>query len=51
MIPNDRIVVSESGIGSKEDIVELQSCGVTNFLVEKALKASPNIAAKMRQLL
>ncbi|MDD4923527.1 MAG: indole-3-glycerol phosphate synthase TrpC [Dehalococcoidales bacterium] len=51
LIPDDRIVVSESGIGSKEDIIELQSCGVSNFLVGEALTASPDIAAKMRQLL
>jgi indole-3-glycerol phosphate synthase len=51
LIPGDRIVVSESGISNKEDIVELQSCGVTNFLVGEALTASPDIAAKMRQLL
>ncbi len=51
LIPDDRIVVSESGIGSKEDIIELQSYGITNFLVGEALTASPNISAKMRQLL
>jgi indole-3-glycerol phosphate synthase len=51
LIPDDRIVVSESGICSKEDIIELQSCGVTNFLVGEALTSSPDIAVKMRQLL
>ncbi len=50
LIPEDKIVVSESGIGSKEDIYDLQSCGVTNFLVGEALVSSTDIAAKMRQL-
>lgn len=51
MIPDDRIIVSESGIGSKEDMYELQSCGVTNFLIGEALAASPDISVKMRELL
>jgi indole-3-glycerol phosphate synthase len=51
LIPDDRIVVSESGIVSREDIIELQSCGVTNFLIGEALTASPDISLKMRQLL
>jgi indole-3-glycerol phosphate synthase len=50
LIPDDRIVVSESGIGSREDINELRACGVTNFLIGEALTASHDIAAKMRQL-
>jgi indole-3-glycerol phosphate synthase len=51
LVPDDRIVVSESGIRNKEDIIELQSCGVTNFLIGEALTASPDISLKMRQLL
>jgi indole-3-glycerol phosphate synthase len=50
LIPDDRIVVSESGIGSKEDMYELQSCGVSNFLIGEALVASPDISVKMRKL-
>lgn len=50
LIPDDRIVVSESGISNKEDIIELKSCGVTNFLIGEALTASQDIALKMRQL-
>jgi indole-3-glycerol phosphate synthase len=51
LIPDDRIVVSESGIGCKEDIYELQSCGVNNFLIGEALVSSQNISIKMRELL
>ncbi len=51
LIPDDRIVVSESGIGCKEDMYELQSCGVTNFLIGEALVSSQNISIKMRELL
>ncbi len=51
LIPDDRIVVSESGIGCKEDMYELQSCGVNNFLIGEALVSSPNISIKMRELL
>jgi indole-3-glycerol phosphate synthase len=50
LIPDDRIVVSESGISSKEDMYELQSCGVTNFLIGEALVASQNISVKMKEL-
>jgi indole-3-glycerol phosphate synthase len=50
LIPDDRIVVSESGIGSKEDMYELQSCGVSNFLIGEALVSSPDISANMRKL-
>lgn len=32
-IPNDRIIISESGIGSKEDINYLQSLGAKGFLI------------------
>jgi indole-3-glycerol phosphate synthase len=51
LIPDDRIVVSESGIGCKEDMYELQPCGVTNFLIGEALVSSQNISIKMRELL
>jgi indole-3-glycerol phosphate synthase len=51
LIPDDRIVVSESGIGCKEDMYELLSCGVTNFLIGEALVSSQNISIKMRELL
>jgi indole-3-glycerol phosphate synthase len=50
LIPDDRIVVSESGICSKEDLYELQSCGVTSFLIGEALVASQNISLKMMEL-
>jgi indole-3-glycerol phosphate synthase len=51
LIPDDRIVVSESGIKNRGDIKTLQSLGVNAVLVGETLVASTDIAAAMRELL
>ena len=50
-IPPDRIVVSESGIRDREDVVMLRHLRVDAILVGEALMSAPDIAAKMRELL
>jgi indole-3-glycerol phosphate synthase len=50
-IPPDRIVVSESGIKDREDVVMLRHLRVDAILVGEALMSAPDIAAKMRELL
>lgn len=50
LIPEDRIVVSESGISSRRDIDNLKSWGIDAALVGEALLTSDDIAAKMREL-
>jgi len=50
-IPPDRIVVSESGIRDREDVVMLRHLRVDAILVGEALMSAPDIAAKMKELL
>ncbi len=50
-VSGDRIVVSESGIHSREDIERLMRAGVGAFLIGEALIRSGNIADKLRELL
>jgi len=51
LIPEDRIVVSESGIKTREDVEMEQNLEVNAVLVGEALTASNDIAARMRELL
>ena len=51
LIPADRIVISESGIGSRDDVDNLKRLGVDALLIGEALMAASDIAAKMRELL
>jgi indole-3-glycerol phosphate synthase len=51
MIPEDRVIVSESGISSKEDVEFLQKCGVHAMLVGEALMRSDDIGLQIKQLM
>ena len=51
LIPRDRIVVSESGIKSRNDIEELKEWGVNAVLIGEALVTANNILAKMKELM
>ncbi len=50
-IPRNKIVVLESGIETREDILKSQRLGVRNFLIGSAIMRSPNVYAKIRNLL
>jgi len=50
IIPNNKVVVAESGISSPEDVKFLKECGVQAMLVGEAIMASENIALKVKQL-
>ena len=50
-IPADRVVVSESGIYSREDVVRLQEAGVHAMLVGESLMRSPDIGEQVRRLI
>ena len=50
LIPEDRIVVSESGIKNRDDLARLRQWGVDAVLIGESLMASPDIAAKIREL-
>ena len=49
-IPDDKIVVSESGINSKEIISSLQKEGIDAFLIGEALMKEKDIGNKLREL-
>ena len=51
LIPPERIVVSESGIRSQEDIEKLKEWGVNAVLVGEALITAADIHGKMRELI
>ncbi|MDY6918542.1 MAG: indole-3-glycerol phosphate synthase TrpC [Chloroflexota bacterium] len=51
LVPPERLVVSESGIGKREDVDRLRHCGVDAILVGEALAASDDVPAAMRELL
>jgi indole-3-glycerol phosphate synthase len=51
LIPQERIVVSESGIKSKRDIEKLRKCGVDAVLIGEALVTAGDVLAKMKELL
>lgn len=50
-IPEDKIVVSESGIHTKRDIEILMKAGIHSFLIGEALMCAPDIGAKLREFL
>lgn len=51
MLPSNKIRVSESGIKSYEDVMFLKSIGVNAVLIGTAFMESPDIAAKMREIM
>jgi indole-3-glycerol phosphate synthase len=51
LIPQDRIVVSESGIKDHSDIERMREWGVDAVLIGESLVSAPDIAAKMEELL
>lgn len=49
--PRDVLMVSESGISRKEEILELRSLGFSAFLIGETLMKSENISEKLKALL
>jgi indole-3-glycerol phosphate synthase len=50
-IPDDRVVVSESGIQSRDDVVRLEKAGVDAVLVGESLMREKDIGKKVKELL
>jgi len=50
-IPDDRTVVSESGIKTRDDVTKLQQAGVDAILVGESLMREKNIGKKVKELL
>jgi len=51
LIPQGKVIVSESGINFREEVVFLENQGVKAILVGEALMRSQNIGSKVRELL
>jgi indole-3-glycerol phosphate synthase len=51
LIPNDRIVVAESGIFAPDDLARLAKAGVSAFLVGESLMRQSDVAVATRALL
>jgi len=51
LIPQGTVIVSESGIHSRDDVLRLQQAGVNAILVGEALVTSPDPSAKIDELL
>jgi indole-3-glycerol phosphate synthase len=51
LIPKDKIVISESGIKTNEDVQLLQEKGIDAILVGTTLMKSENIKDKIKELL
>ncbi len=51
LIPNDCLVVAESGIHSRAHVEQLQRIGVQAILVGESLVLAPDVRAKIRELL
>ena len=51
MVPGGKIIVSESGIHSREDIIRLGNIGVDAVLIGEALVTSDNPGNKVAELL
>lgn len=51
MMPNDRLLVSESGISNREDINRLAADGAKAYLIGEAIIREADIGLKLRELL
>jgi len=51
LLPKNKLVVSESGIGDRKDVVYLENAGVDAILVGESIMASDDVGAKVRELL
>ncbi|MGH2794755.1 MAG: indole-3-glycerol phosphate synthase TrpC, partial [Actinomycetota bacterium] len=50
-VPDGVIVVGESGVATREDVLEMEAAGVDAILVGEAVMRAPDPAAKIRELL
>ncbi|KTD60793.1 indole-3-glycerol phosphate synthase TrpC [Legionella shakespearei] len=51
MVPEDRLIITESGINTHDDIELMQSHGINTFLVGESLMRAPDIGYALRILI
>lgn len=51
MVPDGRLIVAESGMTSRSDILRLQKAGAGAFLIGESLMREDDIGAKLKELL
>jgi indole-3-glycerol phosphate synthase len=51
LVPGNRLIVGESGIHCRADVVRLQRAGARAFLVGESLMREPQLGEKLRELL
>lgn len=50
-VPEDRVIVAESGLFTRDDLAELAHYGARNFLIGEALMRQENVEAATREIL
>lgn len=50
-VPAEKIIITESGINTHQDILFMQSHGIETFLIGESLMRADNIAAHLQQLI
>lgn len=51
LIPREKIIISESGIGSREDVKRLKSAGISVLLIGETFMRAPEPGEELRRLL
>jgi len=50
-IPQDKVIICESGIFSKDDILEVQKIGINSFLIGESLMRQDNIGLALQNMM
>lgn len=50
-VPGDRLIISESGLNTRQDLAQMARYGIRCFLIGEALMREPNVEAATRELL